>query len=363
MALAVSVQAQMGRRQADGSMKKTAPPSAFRLPPSAQPRLSVVIVNYGQWQETSDLVRQLQGGACARRGAAEVVVVDNHSAAHPLGARLRRLNGISLRRWGRNRGFARAANEGCRLSSGDWCLLLNPDVTVSSDFLDRVLELADGVSARDPHAGIIGFQLRNSDGSLQLSSGFFPTLIGTLAGLARPRTRRKYRELSLRQRSRTCWVTGCCLLVRRACLQQLGGLDEDFFLYYEDVDLCRRARARGWSVWYEPALQVVHHRPLHSRDVPAHLRLVTRHALLTYGARHWPAWQAGLLARVVQAESWFRKCWAFCRGRTSQAALFAETAAIASAMARGKHVLARGRLRRAVRREENRPQDSRVRDA
>ena len=350
MALAASVQAQSQRTQGKGGIKKCAPPSTLRLARCARPRLSVIIVNYGQWQETANLVRQLRAGT--RRAAAEVVVVDNHSPPHPLGVRLRRLAGVSLRRWASNRGFARAANEGCRLGSGDWCLLLNPDVTVGPGFLDRVLALADQLTAQDPRAGIVGFQLRNSDGSLQLSSGFFPTLLGTLAGLARSRTRRKYRELPLRQRSRTCWVTGCCLLVRRACLQQLGGFDEDFFLYYEDVDLCRRARAGGWSVWYEPGLQVIHHRPLHSRAVPSHLRLVTRHALLTYGVRHWPAWQAVLLARLVQAEAWLWRQWASCCGRPAEAALFAETAAMAAAMARGQHAAARGRLRRAVRRRE-----------
>src|SRR5207249_7515050 len=56
------------------------------------------------------------------------------------------------------------------------------------------------------------------------------------------------------ERCRVPWVTGCCLLVRRECLEELGGLDEDYFLYYEDVDLCLRARKRGWTVWYEPNL-------------------------------------------------------------------------------------------------------------
>src|SRR5438128_453100 len=71
------------------------------------PRLSVVIVNYCLWRETGRLVRQLLADSCVRRGAAEVVVVDNHSPAHALARRLRRCHGVSLRRWGRNRGFAR----------------------------------------------------------------------------------------------------------------------------------------------------------------------------------------------------------------------------------------------------------------
>ena len=106
---------------------------------------------------------------------------------------------------------------------------------------------------------------------------------------------------------RVPWVTGCCLLIRRDYLRDLGGLDEDFFLYYEDVDLCRRAQARGWSVWYEPKMRAVHHRPLHGRAVPSPLRLCTRHGLLTYAAKHWGTFQFQALAGIVRLETWFRQ--------------------------------------------------------
>src|SRR5262245_1442658 len=95
-----------------------------------RPRVSVVIVNYRLWEETGELVKQLVAAPCTQRGDVEVVIVDNHSPAHPLARRLRRWPGVSLRRWGRNRGFAQAVNEGCRLSQGDWLLLLNPDISV-----------------------------------------------------------------------------------------------------------------------------------------------------------------------------------------------------------------------------------------
>src|SRR6202043_774896 len=109
----------------------------------------------------------------------EVVVVDNHSPAHPLMHRLRRWPRVSLRRWGRNRGFARAVNEGCRLSRGEWFLLLNPDVSITPQFVQGVLDLANELAADDPRAGIIGFHMHNSDGSGQPSTGFFPTLART----------------------------------------------------------------------------------------------------------------------------------------------------------------------------------------
>ncbi|HXG10382.1 MAG TPA: glycosyltransferase family 2 protein [Gemmataceae bacterium] len=326
-----------------------------RPSPAVQtPQVSVVIVNYCQWPDTAGLVRQLLAAPAVHRGRAEVVVVDNHSPPHPLAARLRRWPGVSLRRWRRNRGFARAVNEGCRLSRGQWLLLLNPDVTIPTGFLDGILELTDRLAQEEPRAGIVGLRLYNSDGTPQPSSGPFPTLAGTLARMLLPRTWRKYHPRGARRRCRVPWVTGCCLLLRRDCLQELGGLDPDFFLYYEDVDLCRRARARGWSVWFEPSLGVIHHNPLHRRAVPPHLRLFTRHALLTYGSKHWPRWQFQVLAGIVRIEARLRQWWTGWRGDERAAALFGELRAIAADLAGRRRTAARRRLNRVVRQEEER---------
>jgi GT2 family glycosyltransferase len=313
------------------------------------PRLSIVIVNYRQWGRTARLVRALLASACVRRGEAEIVIVDNDSPAHPALKRLRRLPQVSVRRWGRNRGFAQAVNEGCRLSQGDWFLLLNPDITPSEGFLDGVLALADQLAAAEPHAGIVGFHLRNSDGSQQLSSGPFPTLASTLGRLALPRRKRKYQVVHAHQRCHVPWVTGCCLLLRRGCLEDLGGLDEDYFLYYEDVDLCLRARSRGWSVWYEPELTVIHHDPLHRRTVPGVLRLVTRHSLLTYAAKHWPGWQFRVLAAIVAGEARVRRWRAWWSGDAPQAHAFAALAALARDLTRGDEEAARRRIDQAIR--------------
>jgi GT2 family glycosyltransferase len=312
------------------------------------PLLSVVIVNYCQWENTGRLVKHIRRSGTVRRGAVEVVVVDNHSPPHPLMRRLRRWPGVSLRRWGRNRGFARAVNEGYRLSRGGWVLLLNPDLKLADGFLPQVLHVAADLEARDPRAGIVGFQLLNSDGSPQCSAGAFPTLPGTLAGLLRPRARRKYLVQTGELRQPVSWVTGCCLLVRRECLVEVGGLDQGFFLYYEDVDLCRRARACGWSVWFDPRLRAVHHDPLHLRPVPPALRLITRHGLLSYAARHWPGWQLNLLSGIVRVEAWARRWWARWRGDRHAAALFRQMGKLARDLARGDARRVQRRLRHVI---------------
>jgi N-acetylglucosaminyl-diphospho-decaprenol L-rhamnosyltransferase len=328
---------------------------AYRVRPEpSHPRLSVIVVNYQHWLDTAHLVRQLRTSTCSRQGSAEIVVVDNHSPVDRVARRLRRLPGVSLRRFGSNRGFAKAVNEGWRLSRGEWLLLLNPDVTLPPGFLDEALALCDRMSREQPRLGIIGLQLRNADGSQQYSAGPFPTLPGTLARLLLPRSRRKYYANLTHRREAVDWVTGCCLLVRRECLKQLSGFDRDFFLYYEDVDLCRRASQQGWAVTFEPGLSVVHHYPLHSRRVPSHLRLITRHALLTYARKHWSAWQFQVLGQVVRLEAWCRHLWARLRGDAETAAHFDELGKITAAMLQGDKTMASRRLHRVVRRHEQR---------
>jgi GT2 family glycosyltransferase len=158
----------------------------------------------------------------------------------------------------------------------------------------------------------------------------------------------------MRRRSRVPWVTGCCLLLRRACLDQVGGLDRDYFLYYEDVDLCRRAEARGWSVWYEPSLKVTHHHPLHLREVPPYLRVLTRHAFLTYASKHWPPWQFRILSRIVECEARFRKHFASAARDWRAAEHFADLRLIAADLGQRRFSAARQRLDQVVRREERR---------
>lgn len=318
-------------------------------PPPNQPRLSIVIINYQSWNDTAQVVQQLAASPQLATGQAEITIIDNHSRAHPLAARLRAMPGVNLRRWSRNRGFARAVNEGCRLGLGDWFLLLNPDVTLDPRFLDEALARIDQF---DDRVGIVGFALRNSDDSHQLSTGPFPSLGGTLCRMLLPRHCRKYRPTPETMASSVDWATGCCLLIRRSCWEELRGFDPNFFLYYEDVDLCRRARAKGWTVRFDPSLSLIHHRPLHARKVPPHLRLITRHALLTYARKHWAPWQNRVLAGIVRMEAWVRQGFAWFKGKDDEGALFHQLGRLAGELARGDRNRAARRLRRVVEREE-----------
>jgi GT2 family glycosyltransferase len=287
--------------------------------------VSVVIVNYYQWNNTRQLLRQLRDCTAWSQGQVRVVVVDNGSSGNDW---IDTVGGIRVRYESRNLGFAAGVNRGVReldrwrwgiwRNEGqiqEWLLLLNPDVTVPAGFLDAVLDIIDKLGTEEPRAGVVGLRLCNPDGSLQGSCGRFPTFGSTLRGLFRPRAWRKCQMLDTHQRQEVDWATGGCLLVRRDCFEQLGGLDESFFLYYEDVDFCHRAKAAGWQVFYEPRLAVTHHWPLHARSVPAPLRLITRHALMQFARKHWGRWSNIGLRGLVWFEALCREGWGRLRRR------------------------------------------------
>src|SRR5581483_9987642 len=156
-----------------------------------------------------------------------------------------------------------------------------------------------------------------------------------------PRSRRKYKVGWAAGPRSVPWVTGACALVDSNLLAELGGMDEDFFLYYEEVALCRAARDRGRRVEFDPAVEVVHLRPLQSRRVSPRLRVVTRHSKLLYFLKHRPHWEFAALARMVEIESRLRASWAALRGCKQAARAWRAVGRIARAMRGGSVV--RGR--------------------
>jgi GT2 family glycosyltransferase len=111
------------------------------------------------------------------------------------------------------------------------------------------------------------------------------------------------------------------------------------------VDFCLRAKALGWQVWYDPSVMVTHHWPLHARKVPAPLRLMTRHALLTFTRKHWATWQARILNHVVRGESIARMAMSRFRGEAEAAASYRELRAVAKLLQVGETDAAMLRIR------------------
>ncbi len=275
-----------------------------------------MIVNYNSWPDVERLVTSLAAAPEIDDHRARVIVVDNASP-DPMPEGLRSPpRGVTLLARAENGGFAVGVNAGWHAARGWWILVLNPDVVADSGLVADVLRRVERFEAEgaDP-PGVVGFGLRNPDGSTQPSVGVFPTLLRTVWEQLIPRSRRKYQPDRLVRPGPVPWVTGACVLMNPRMLQDVGGLDEDFFLYYEEVSLCRSARDAGWRIEYDPGVSVVHLRPLQNRTISPKMRVITRHSKLLYFRKHLARGQFLALVGIVRLEAAIRGAWGKARGR------------------------------------------------
>ena len=245
----------------------------------ATPDVSVVVVTYDALPWLERCLESVR--------AYETIVVDHGSTDGTVPFVRERFPEVTLVEQ-ENRGLGAGWNTGMRRASGRYFLILNADAWVLGDAVERLVEFADS----RPDAAVVGPRLRNEDGTLQRSVRGFPTLwrLATeylfLRKLA-PRTRALnafyaggFDHDSLVEAD---FVMGACMLVRREAVDQVGGLDEDFFLFSEETDWCYRFRAAGWKVLFFPGAEVVHvggasHGGRMFREqVRGHLRFLAKH--------------------------------------------------------------------------------------
>jgi hypothetical protein len=252
--------------------------------------LSIVIVSFNA---RSDLVACLQALRDAPPASDhEIIVVDNASSDGSAEAArgFPRVSAIAL---DRNVGFAAGNNLGIRASRGDMLLLLNSDTVVPSGALDRLVGRLEAM----PDARVAGPRLVDAHGRAELSCGRMisplnelrqKTLL-TMSDRGWSAARRRIEQLTARERF-VDWVSGACLLVRRADADAAGLLDERFFMYTEDVDFCAAIRARGGRVLFTPAAQVVHTRGRSRAAAPAAAQAAYRRSQVAFYEKHHPGW-------------------------------------------------------------------------
>ena len=231
-----------------------------------KPEVSIIILSYCQGGLVKQLLKllaefQLPFGY-------EVIVVDNASPKKSAMDIATQFSDVKFIAAGSNRGYAAGNNVGIKASVGDYVLILNPDVAPSAESLIGLYQFM----RQNPKAGIAGPQLINADGSYQLTCAQFPdwrlplfrrTWMGrTKVGKAWL-DRVYLRDWNHAEARKVDWLFGAALMVRRSALDKVGLLDERFFLYFEDLDWCRRFNAAEWEVWYVPSSRVIH---FHQRD-------------------------------------------------------------------------------------------------
>ena len=229
----------------------------------------------------------------------EIVVVDNASSDGSARVARTRWPNVTVIDAGDNLGFARATNLGIRATASHLVLLLNSDTVPPPGAIDRLVDIL--LSRTD--VAVVGPRLVDAHGRLEISFGSMLSPFAELwqKCLVRGHARRTPLLASLverRARSERLvdWVSGACLLIRRAEAEAVGLLDERFFLYGEDVDFCATVRGLGRHVLYTPAVEVVHHRGRSGQSAPASAALAYRRSHLAFYQKHHPAWHPVLRA-------------------------------------------------------------------
>jgi len=260
-------------------------------------RLSIVIVTFNSATEIDACLTSLAMHAASVD--CETLVVDNASSDGTAPAVRARWPGVRVLDAGRNLGFAGGSNLGIRQTSGELILLLNPDTVVRPGALEALMAALD---AR-PDAAVAGPRLVDGDGRPELSFGRmispFAELRQKLLVTGNDRGMALVAEYVGRITSRprdVGWVSGACLLVRRADAEAVGLLDERYFMYAEDVDFCAAIRARGRAVVFVPASQVVHLRGRSVASRPKATEMAYRRSQLAFYVKHHPAWAPVLRA-------------------------------------------------------------------
>lgn len=224
-------------------------------------KLSIVILCWNDLAVIADCLQSIY--ATTRSTRFEVIVSDNGSTDGSIDFIRKTYPQVRVIENGRNLRFAKANNVGIRVARGEYVLILNPDTVIHDGALDKIATFAD----KHPEAGAFGCRVLNSDGSYQVSARPFASLrsewivalyLRWLGHLGRWGESDAYQGWTGESERQVDWITGCFMLVRGKVLNQVGGFDEQFFYYYEDMDLCRRIWVAGYPILFTPAASITH---------------------------------------------------------------------------------------------------------
>jgi len=224
--------------------------------------LSIIIVSWNVKNLLKDCLQSIfkfQGNL-----ELEVIVVDNASGDQTVEMVKKEFPKVKIIANINNLGFASANNQGIKASGGEYLLILNPDTKIMNDSLGKMLDFIK----QNSQVGIAGFKHLNADWTLQPSVRRFPSFWPLFFILTKiykifpnlPSIQNYFaKDLDYKIAQPVDQVAGSCLLARKKTLEQIGLFDEKFFIWFEEVDLCKRAKAAGFEVWYAPVAEIIHY--------------------------------------------------------------------------------------------------------
>ena len=266
-------------------------------------KISIIILNWN----TRDLLAQCIDTIEQHKATLqlEIIVVDNASTDGSQTMLQEKYPQIQLIPNQHNVGFAKGNNRAMQVAQGDYFLLWNSDAFATPGAIQSLVELAE----KEPKAAIVGAQLRNADNSFQASHSPFPNQLQEfliLTGLGRAVFGRAYPSRGPDEEKGpqiVDYVEGACLLVRRQAFQEVGGLDEGYFMYAEEVDWCYSMIKHGWQVWYQPHAKVIHLGGASSAGRRTHREADLYRSRIRFFRKHYGGSSARLLKMQIYAST------------------------------------------------------------
>jgi len=270
--------------------------------------ISIIIVSYN----TSDLTQQCIKSVYKQvKGVNfEIIVIDNSSSDNSR-EMLQKISSQNsnfiLIQSKKNLGFSKANNKGIKKAKGDYILLLNSDTKLNSNLLKEMLVEMEG----NGDVGISSCALKNSDGSLQVNGGYFPNLLRVAVWmtvqdlpLMDKIVKPFHPKIAQTKRDELDWVSGAFFLLKREVINNIGLLDEDYFMYTEEVDFCFRANSFGWKVLYLPKWSVTHYGG--ASGTKEFSVLSEYKGVKTFFSKHYHKWQFIPLRLLLKAGAFWR---------------------------------------------------------
>jgi N-acetylglucosaminyl-diphospho-decaprenol L-rhamnosyltransferase len=271
--------------------------------------LSVIIVNWN----VCNLLRRCLASIEANRGSLslEVIVVDNASSDNSVAIVQQEFPQACLIASQQNLGYTGGNNLGAKAARGRYLLILNPDTEIVGDALEQMVAYLDS----HPEVGAMGPQLLNPDGSVQSSRRRFPEL-ATAFFEGTPFSRQWFPNNRFERAYYMAdhpddeiqlvdWLTGAALMIRREAWQKVGPLDNQFFMYFEELDWCRRCRAMGWEIHYLPLARIVHHHKASAGQIEAASRVRFNRSKIRYFRKHFGAgWATAIRLFMLVNYAW-----------------------------------------------------------
>lgn len=275
--------------------------------------LSIIIVNYNVKEFLQNLLHSLSKATTGIKS--EIIIVDNASDDGSVEMLREKFSDITLIANQDNKGFSKANNQGLEIANGKYLLLLNPDTIVQEDTFHTLIKFFE----ETPDAGMVGCKILNPDGTLQLACRrSFPgpwtsfckvTGLSTIFPNSKIFARYNLTYLDENKSYEVDAISGSFMMLKRECYEKIGGLDEQFFMYGEDLDLCYRTQKAGYKVYYVHSTQIIHYKGESTRRSSLDETKIFYSAMKLFVKKHLSS--SLLVEFILLFAIWIREIFAF----------------------------------------------------